>query len=124
MDVTATRLGLGTALVGAIVISGLVSAFLDNVQADERVPAEVAAEVETALTGDVSFVSSDAVAAGLDETDLDDETAVALVDGYEDAQLQALRAGLFAAAAVAFGALLLTSDLPSGRPKEPSASEE
>ena len=123
---TSQQLGsaLGTALIGAIVIGGLINAFLDNVQADERVPAQVAAEVETALTGDVSFVSSDEVAAGLKETELDDKTSTALIDSYEDAQLEALRVGLFAAAAIALGALFLTSDLPSGRPKESESSRE
>lgn len=124
---TSQQLGsaLGTALIGAIVIGGLVNAFIDNVESDERISAEVAAAVETDLTGDVSFVSSDDVAAGLEETELDDETAAALVEGYEDGQLQALRAGLFVAAAIALGALLLTSDLPSAKPEEtPSPDHE
>lgn len=74
--------------------------------------------METDLTGDVSFVSSDDVATALEETELDRETSAALLDGYEDAQLQAPRAGLFAAAVIALGALLLTSDLPPGRPSQ------
>lgn len=123
---TSQQLGsaLGTALIGAIVIGGLVNAFLDNVQADERVDAEVATAVETALTGDVSFVTADEVAAGLEDSGLDETTNAALVEGYEDAQLEALRVGLFAAAVIALGALLLTADLPSGRPRDPASSDE
>jgi EmrB/QacA subfamily drug resistance transporter len=122
---TSQQLGsaLGTALIGAIVIGGLVNAFLDNVQADERVDAEVATAVETALTGDVSFVAADEVAAGLEDSGLDETTNAALVEGYEDAQLEALRVGLFAAAVIALGALLLTADLPSGRPRDPASSD-
>jgi EmrB/QacA subfamily drug resistance transporter len=122
---TSQQLGsaLGTALIGAIVIGGLVNALIDNVKSDERISAEVAAVVETDLTGDVSFVSSADVAAGLEQTDLDADTAAALVDSYEDAQLEALRAGLFVAAAIALGALLLTTDLPSGKPSGAASPE-
>ena len=123
---TSQQLGsaLGTALIGAIVIGGLVNAFLDNVQTDERVDAEVVASVETALTGEVSFVASDDVAAGLKRTDVDEETASALIEGYEDAQLQALKVGLLAAGLIAFGALALTTNLPSSKPEAPEDGEE
>jgi EmrB/QacA subfamily drug resistance transporter len=112
---TSQQLGsaLGTALIGAIVISGLLSATLDNVQKDERVDSAVASAIATELDGNTSFVTTEAVEAVLDKTDLDDGTKTALVENYQDAQLEALRTGLFAAGAIALAALLLTGNLPS-----------
>ena len=47
---------------------------------------------------------------------LDDATTAAIVDDYEQAQLQALKAGLLAAALLALVSLAFTRDLPHGEP--------
>ena len=66
LQFTAQQLGaaMGTALIGAIVISGLVAGFSGKVSEDPRVSAAVKQQVGIKLEGDVSFVSIDQVAAG------------------------------------------------------------
>ena len=112
---TSQQLGsaLGTALIGAIIITGLGAAFVSNVQSDDRVDPVVAEAIGTNLDGEYSFVSSDQVAAALAETDLDRGTTEAILDSYSQAQLTALKAGLLLAGGIALFALLLTGGLPS-----------
>ena len=43
---------------------------------------------------------------------------LAIVDDYEQAQLQSLKAGLLGAAVIALVSLTTTGGLPSGRPEE------
>ncbi|HEU4980508.1 MAG TPA: MFS transporter, partial [Solirubrobacterales bacterium] len=70
---TAQQIGssLGTALLGAVVISGLITAFSDNVATHPRVSAEASQQVEVRLGGDVSFVSAEEVRAGASQAGLD-----------------------------------------------------
>ena len=104
------------ALIGAIVIAGLTTNFVTNIAEDPRISDEVSQQATVAVGGSVNFVATDQVAVALEETDLDDATADAIVDDYEAAQLQALKTGLLAAAAVALLALMFTRNLPSRRP--------
>jgi len=119
LQYTAQQLGssLGVAFVGAIVLAGLTGVFVSNVQGDERIHDEVAAQVSTAAGYGVDFVASDDIAAAAQEAGLDSSTSAALVDDYEDAQLIALKAGLLTAALLALASLAFTGDLPSERPE-------
>ncbi len=96
---TAQQLGssLGTALLGAVVITGLITAFTSNIASDPRVSAEAQQQVETAIAGGVSFISADEVRTAATDAGAEPEEVDALVEGYEDAQLNALKtAFLFA----------------------------
>lgn len=104
---------LGVALIGALVLTGLTGAFLDEVEKDERIPSDIAAQIVVASAQGIDFVPSDqieqlAVDAGLEET-----VTAAVVEDYESAQLQALKAGLLAAATLALLSLPFTRALPS-----------
>jgi MFS family permease len=114
---TAQQIGssLGTALLGAIVISGLIAAFSNNVAADPSLPAEVKEQVEIELGGEVSFVSSDEVRAGASEAGAEPETVDTLVDNYEDAQLDALRTAFLFASFIVLASFWSTRRLPSRR---------
>jgi EmrB/QacA subfamily drug resistance transporter len=118
LQYTAQQLGaaLGVALVGAIVLSGLVSNFLTRIEQEPAIPVAVAEQVEIAVSRGISFVSSDQVRAAAAEAGLDPTVTEALVSDYEDAQLFSLKAGLLAAAILAVGALGGTRQLPSERP--------
>jgi MFS family permease len=120
---TATQLGtaLGTAVIGAIVISGLATAFTSEVADDARISPEISAEIEISLSSGVSFVSSEEVQAIIEASDAEPEIVDALVEGYEDAQLEALRAALAATALIVVIALFLSRRLPTRRVDEIAA---
>ena len=119
LQYTAQQLGssLGVALIGAIVIAGLVSSFVANVEDDPRISDELAQQVGIAVDSSVDFVTSEQVAAAAVSAGLDAATTVAIVQDYEDAQLQALKTGLLVAALIALASLMFTRRLPARRPE-------
>ena len=114
---TAAQLGssMGTALLGAIVISGLVGAFSDNVAADERISADVQQQVEVKLAAGASFVSADQVRTTATEEGIDEAGTDAIVENYEDAQLDALKTAFLFASLIILAAFWTTRRLPTER---------
>ncbi|OGO57997.1 MAG: transporter [Chloroflexi bacterium RBG_16_69_14] len=123
LQFTGQQLGssLGVALIGGIVLTGLTSTFVANIQANPDISDEVAAQVSVAVGSGIDFVSTADVEAAVQAAGLDEATSQAIVDEYEAAQLQSLRTGLLIAAFLAFGSLAFTRDLPHG---PPSSEEE
>jgi hypothetical protein len=72
-------------------------------------------------------VSADSVEQAATDAGLADDDVEAIVEDYGDAQLQALKTGLLAAALLALGSLAFTANLPSSvatnDDEEPVASE-
>jgi len=116
LQFTGQQLGssVGVALIGAIVLTGLTGTFARQIQADERISAEVAAQVGVAVESGIDFVASADIEAAATAAGLDEATTQALVDDYETAQLQSLKAGLLAAALLALLSLAFTKELPHG----------
>ena len=114
---TAQQLGssLGTALLGAVVISGLITAFSGNVADDPRISDEAKEQVQLELGGDVSFVAADDVQQAATEADLDPESVDAIVEGYEDAQLDSLKTAMLFAALIVLASFWATRQLPTRR---------
>jgi EmrB/QacA subfamily drug resistance transporter len=114
---TAQQLGssLGTALLGAIVISGLVTAFSSNVSSDPAISKQVRDQVQVKLSAGGSFLPSEEVRKGATAAGLDDEEADALVDNYEDAQLTALKTAFLFAAFLILLSFWFTRRLPTRR---------
>ena len=77
---------------------------------------EVSAQVGVAVESGIDFVSSTDIEAAAQAAGLDEATTAAIVDDYEAAQLQSLKAGLLAAALIAFASLAFTKNLPHGAP--------
>jgi hypothetical protein len=128
LQYTGQQLGssLGVALIGAIVLSGLTSAFITNVSTDERISADVSAQVGVAAGTGIDFLTVDEVQAAVDDAGVDAATSAAIVDDYSQAQIQALKTGLLAAALLALLSLPFTRDLPHGAlpgRKEPAPEE-
>jgi EmrB/QacA subfamily drug resistance transporter len=123
LQFTGQQLGssLGVALIGAIVLTGLSSVFVANVQANPAISDNVATQVSVSAGGGIDFVATEQIEAAAQEAGLDDATTRALVDDYEDAQLRSLKAGLLAAAFLALLSLAFTHNLPS---RAPSREEE
>jgi EmrB/QacA subfamily drug resistance transporter len=118
LQYTGQQLGssLGVALIGAIVLMGLTSTFISNVEHDPRISADVSAQVGVAAGSNTNFVSSTQVEAAAKKSGLDEASTAALVDDYESAQLRSLKAGLLAAALLALISLGFTRELPHDRP--------
>ncbi len=114
---TAQQLGssLGTALLGAVVISGLIAGFTDNVAADPRVSASVSEQVEVRVGGGVSFVSAEQVRTSASEAGLDPASVDAVVESYEDAQLEAIKTAFLFAALIILASFWSTRRLPTRR---------
>ena len=118
LQYTGQQLGssLGVALIGSIVLIGLTSTFISNVEHDPRISAAVSAQVGVAAGSNTNFVSSTQIDAAAKKAGLDATTSAALVDDYESAQLRSLKAGLLAAALLALISLGFTRELPHERP--------
>ena len=118
LQYTGQQLGssLGVALIGAIVLTGLTSTFISNIEHDPRISAEVSAQVGVAAGSNTNFVSSTQVESAAKQAGLDEATTGALVDDYESAQIRSLKVGLLAAALLALISLGFTRELPHERP--------
>jgi len=123
LQFTGQQLGssLGVALIGAIVLSGLTAVFVSNIQANPAISDEVAAQVSVAVGSGIDFVAADEIETAAQQAGLDDATSQAIVEDYQDAQLQSLKLGLLVAALLAFLSLPFTRDLPR---RVPSSEDE
>ena len=123
LQFTGQQLGssLGVALVGAIVLAGLTNVFLSKVESNPAIADEVSAQVTVAVGGGIDFVAAEEIDAAARASGYDDATSQAIVDDYEAAQLQALKAGLLGAAFLAVGALATTKHLPRESPARQDA---
>ena len=115
LQYTGQQLGssVGVALIGAIVLAGLTNVFVRTIDADERIAPEVAQQVSTAAGNAVDFVASDDLAAAATDAGIDEQSADALVDDYEQAQLRALKTGLLVTGVLALLSLMSTRHLPA-----------
>lgn len=115
LQYTGQQLGssVGIALIGAIVLSGLAGVFLSTIEQDERIEAAVVDQASVTISEGIDFVTSADVEAAATAAELDPSTVDALVEDYEVAQLQALRAGLLAAVLLAVVSLPFTRHLPA-----------
>jgi EmrB/QacA subfamily drug resistance transporter len=115
LQYTAQQLGaaMGTALIGAVVISGLVAGFSGKVSQDPRISDQVKQQVGIKLEGNVSFVSIDQVEAAAQDAGLDAKTTEAITESYADAQLTALKTGLLIAGLLVCAAFFSTRNLPT-----------
>lgn len=126
LQTTAQQLGssLGTALLGAIVITGLVTAFTNNVTDNPRIAADVKQEVQVRLSAGASFVASEQVEAAARDAGVDPATTGEIVSDYEDAQLRALKTAFLVAALLVLASFFATRNLPSQRFDELQQAEE
>ena len=109
MQFTAQQLGssLGTAFLGAVVITGLIAAFSSNVEANPKISDAVNQQVKTHLAAGASFVASSQVEDSAKKAGVDQATTHELVSNYEDAQLESLKLALL------FAALLVVVSFPA-----------
>ena len=121
---TAQNLGssLGTAIVGAVLLSSLATGFSERITANPDVP-EAARQAIVANTEDgIDIVPVAAVEDAAVEGGLTPDQASAVADDYSDAQLDALRLSLGVIALTALLALWLTRRLPGSPGPDDSAA--
>ena len=126
LQYTGQQLGssLGVALIGAIVLAGLTGGFVNQVESDPRIADEVSARVSVATQPGIDFVDSSQIEAAAAKANIDDRTGAAIVEDYETAQLQALKAGLLAAALLELFSLAFTGGLPHESPaRDPESGD-
>jgi EmrB/QacA subfamily drug resistance transporter len=117
LQYTAQQLGssLGTALLGAIVITGLITAFTGNIAGDAQISNRVEQKVEVQLSAGGSFVAADQVREAAEAEHVGPRTTDALVSHYEDAQLDALKLAFLVAALLVLASFWSTRRLPGER---------
>jgi MFS family permease len=123
LQYTAQNLGssLGTALIGSVVVGALTATALRGIQENPQISDAVEQQVGVAVAGGVEFVPIGQVARALAAAQVPPAEADAILAGYADAQLQALRIALLVAAAIALLSIFLTRGLPSTRLVAPEA---
>jgi MFS family permease len=124
---TAQNLGasLGTALIGAILLTGLTNGFVDRITANPDVPPEVRTALATAASEQgLEVVPVAEVEQFLTDAGLPPDQAVAIATDYGDAQLDGLRLALGGVALLALLGLFFTRNLPDRSTQEELATEE
>lgn len=120
LQYTAQQLGsaIGTALIGAVVVSSLVAAFVNNITDEVAIPAELTSAIEIEVASGSSLVAADQVAVALAEAGVEDPDVDAVVEEYRNAQLASLKVGLLLAGFLAIASLAFTRHLP-GKEADP-----
>jgi EmrB/QacA subfamily drug resistance transporter len=127
---TAQNLGgsLGTALIGAVLLAGLTSGFVNRVADNKALPPRMQNQVVEAAAPGIDIVPVADVEKAARDAGLSPRQASAVADDYADAQIEALKRSLFAVAFFAVLAFWFTRKLPvellPKRGKEAAPAEE
>ena len=121
--VTFVGSAIGTALGGAVLISGLTTSFLNGIEDNPAIDESVSSQAAVELSGGVQFISDDQLDAALSDAGVDEETASAIIDENEEARIDALKVSLATLAGLALLAMFLTRNIPTRQPKAAAASD-
>jgi MFS family permease len=115
---TLTNLGasIGTALAGAVLISGLTTSFLTGIENSTAAADAISAESSVELSAGIPFVSDQDLQATLEQAQVPPDQAQAIADEYETARLEGLRAALSVLAILALVAFAFARRLPVTQP--------
>jgi MFS family permease len=112
---TGTNLGasLGTALAGSVLIAGLTASFLQGIEGNPDIPAEVSSQAQVGLASGIPFVSDADLRTALTDAGMPADQVDAVVEENEEARLAGLRLSLAVLAVIACLALYLIRLLPT-----------
>jgi hypothetical protein len=115
---TVTFLGaaIGTALAGAVLVSGLTTSFFTGIEANPDIPQELTSSAQVELASGVPFIPDDQLTAALADAGVTGATAKAIVDENEAARLDGLRASLSVLALISLLALFFSRGVPTRQP--------
>ncbi len=121
---TAQNLGasLGTALIGAILLTSLTSSFVSRISENPALPQNVRTSITTQAEKGIDVVPVDEVQKAAVDAGLPPEQADALATDYGNAQLDGLKRALLGVALLAAAGLYFTRRLPA-KPLEPAAPD-
>jgi hypothetical protein len=116
---TAQNLGasLGTALIGSVLLLGLLNGFNSRIQENPAVSADVKTQIAAATEDGIPIVTTEQAHQTLLDAGVSPAEADAVTADYGDAQLNALKTSMLAVAFLAVLSFWFTRRLP-GRPKE------
>jgi MFS family permease len=103
---------LGTALIGAVLLAGLTTGFHDRVRADSTIPASVQGKIVSGTEHGVPMVSKASAESAAKKAGLSPNHVTKVVDAYGEAQIDALKRAIVAAALFALVGLWFAGDLP------------
>jgi hypothetical protein len=120
---TLTNLGasIGTALAGAVLVSGLTASFLAGIDQNPDVPASLSSQAQVELAGGIPFIPDDALGGALADAGIEGATAQAVLDENAASRIDGLRMALASLAVLALVALVLTSGIPTRQPTAAAA---
>jgi MFS family permease len=112
---TAQNLGasLGTALIGAILLTTLTSSFVSRIQQNPDLPARVQTSITDQAAQGIDIVSVEQVRQGARDAGLPPKQADAVAEDYGNAQIDGLKVSLLAVAILAALGLWFTRRLPN-----------
>jgi len=116
---TAQNLGasLGTALIGSVLLLGLLNGFNARIEENPAVPPDVKAQIADATEAGIPIVTTEQAHQTLLEAGLTPAEATTVAEDYGNAQLDALKTSMLAVALLAVLSFWLTRRLPA-RPRE------
>jgi MFS family permease len=114
---TAQNLGasLGTALIGSVLLLGLLNGFNSRIQQNPAVPTDVKTQIAAATEEGIPIVTTEQAHQALLDAGLSPADADAVTADYGDAQLNALKTSMLTVAFLAALSFWFTRRLP-GRP--------
>ena len=114
---TAQNLGasLGTALIGSVLLLGLLNGFTTRIQQNSAVPPELKTQIEAATEKGIAIVTTDQVHQALIDSGASTAEADAVTADYGNAQLEALKTSMLAVAFLAVISFWFTRRLPGRR---------
>jgi EmrB/QacA subfamily drug resistance transporter len=112
---TATNLGaaIGTALAGSILITALTTSFLQGVEQNPVIPAQVKSQADVQLAGGVPFLSNNDLQAALTNAGIAPDVTAAAVDLNAQARVDGLRSALTVLALVALVGVFFARRIPA-----------
>ena len=116
---TAQNLGasLGTALIGSVLLLGLLNGFNSRIQDNPAVPSNVKEQISKATETGIPIATTDQAYQGLRDAGLPPAQAATVTDDYADAELNALKTSMLTVAFLAVLSIWFTRRLPGKRPE-------
>jgi hypothetical protein len=114
---TAQNLGasLGTALIGSVLLLGLLNGFNTRIQQNPAVPPDVKTQISKAAETGIPIVTTDQAYQALRDAGLTSAEATTVTNDYAGAQLDALKTSMLAVAFLAALSFWFTRRLPGKR---------